>query len=226
MEGNAFRNASFKYDLNGKVNNLQNINFAFGGGRRLRSSGRAEAGRARYSPSYAGLYDLDTGKVYCDGVAMPRGLDAVKHCVTLIPQDPEIFNNSFKYNITMDLATTDEKMNKAIAMAQLKQVLDRLPNGLETSVMERGVSLSGGEKQRLALARGLLAAMKSDIVLLDEPTSSVDSMNELKIYESIFREFKDKTIISSIHRLHLLDSFDYIYLFSKGKIVGEERSPS
>ena len=63
--------------------------------------------------------------------------------------------------------------------------------------------------------------MKCDIVLLDEPTSSVDSLNELKIHEPVFEEFKDKTIISSIHRLHLLDKFDMIYLFSKGRIVGQ-----
>ena len=106
-------------------------------------------------------------------------------------------------------------------MAQLENVVGRLPKGIDTGVLEKGVSLSGGEKQRLALARGLLAAKDSDILLLDEPTSSVDSINEIRIHDNIFREFKDKTIISSIHRLHLLDKFDYIYLLSKGKIVGE-----
>ena len=80
--------------------------------------------------------------------------------------------------------------------------------------------MSGGEKQRLALARGLLASKKSEIILMDEPTSSVDSMNEMKIHEQVFEEFQNKTIVSSIHRLHLLDKFDYIYLFDQGKIVG------
>jgi ABC-type multidrug transport system fused ATPase/permease subunit len=96
-----------------------------------------------------------------------------------------------------------------------------LPHGLDTNVLEKGVSLSGGEKQRLALARGLLAARDSDILLLDEPTSSVDNINEIKIHRQIFRRFRGKTIVASIHRLHLLDSFDYIYLFSNGKIIGE-----
>ncbi len=76
-------------------------------------------------------------------------------------------------------------------------------------------------KQRLALARGLLAAKDSEIVLLDEPTSSVDSLNELKIHKEVFKAFKNKTIISSIHRLHLLDNFDYVYMFEKGKIIAE-----
>src|SRR3989338_971904 len=106
-------------------------------------------------------------------------------------------------------------------MAQFGKVVDRLEKGLDTNVLEKGVSLSGGEKQRLALARGILAARKSEILLLDEPTSSVDSLNEMKIHEALFKVFKNKTIISSIHRLHLLQKFDYIYMFDKGKIVAE-----
>ena len=121
----------------------------------------------------------------------------------------------------MNLPTDKEELENAITIAQLKPVVLRLQKGLDTSVMEKGVSLSGGEKQRLALARGLLAAKESDILLLDEPTSSVDNLSEIKIHEQIFARFKEKTIISSVHRLHLLDRFDYIFLFSKGRIIGE-----
>jgi ABC-type multidrug transport system fused ATPase/permease subunit len=83
------------------------------------------------------------------------------------------------------------------------------------------VNLSGGEKQRLALARGLLASEHKDILLLDEPTSSVDFSNELKIYQNIFNAFPGKTIVSSIHRLHLLSLFDSVYLFKGGALVAE-----
>jgi ABC-type multidrug transport system fused ATPase/permease subunit len=95
----------------------------------------------------------------------------------------------------------------------------KLPNGLKSSIVEKGVNLSGGEKQRLALSRGLLASEDKEIILLDEPTSSVDSKNELLIYQNIFNRFKNKTIISSIHRLHLLPLFDQIYFFKNGKII-------
>ena len=88
-------------------------------------------------------------------------------------------------------------LKKVIELSQLGSVIKKLPKGLDTNVLEKGVSLSGGEKQRLALARGLLAALKSEIVLMDEPTSSVDSVNELKIYTKVFKEFTNKTIISS-----------------------------
>jgi len=121
----------------------------------------------------------------------------------------------------MDLTVDEEVLNKMIRISQLTPVIEKLPKGLETNVLEKGVSLSGGEKQRLALARGLLAARNSEIVLLDEPTGSVDSLNEIRIHENLFESFKNETIISSIHRLHLLDRFDYIYLFSKGKIIAQ-----
>ena len=104
-------------------------------------------------------------------------------------------------------------------MAEFSKVVPRLPKKWESSVNEKGVNLSGGEKQRLALARGLMACEDKDIVLMDEPTSSVDSSNELNIYQNIFKKFKDKTVISTVHRLHLLPMFDKIYLFDKGKII-------
>ncbi|MEK7113823.1 MAG: ATP-binding cassette domain-containing protein, partial [Patescibacteria group bacterium] len=104
-------------------------------------------------------------------------------------------------------------------MAAFSDVLKRLPKGLESNIVEKGVNLSGGEKQRLALARGLLASKDKDIILLDEPTSSVDFHNELYIYENIFASFPKKTVISSIHRLHLLSLFDEIFFFKDGKII-------
>jgi len=106
-------------------------------------------------------------------------------------------------------------------MARVTEVIKSLPKKEESLVYEKGVNLSGGEKQRLALARGLLASSQRQMVLLDEPTSSVDPKNELKIYKNIFKEFKSKTIISSIHRMHLLTMFDKIYLFQRGRIVAQ-----
>jgi ABC-type multidrug transport system fused ATPase/permease subunit len=103
-------------------------------------------------------------------------------------------------------------------------VLARLPAGLKTDIAEKGVNLSGGEKQRLAVARGVFAARSSDIILLDEPTSSVDPVNELLMYEKIFSEFADRCIVSSIHRLHLLRLFDHVIVMQEGRIV-EEGAP-
>ena len=83
------------------------------------------------------------------------------------------------------------------------------------------MSLSGGEKQRLALARGLLAAWDSQFLLLDEPTSSVDVENELQIYQNIFQTFNDRVIVSAVHSLYLLRHFDYVYMFKESNLVAE-----
>jgi ABC-type bacteriocin/lantibiotic exporter with double-glycine peptidase domain len=114
-----------------------------------------------------------------------------------------------------------EKLEKFIKITNFAEVLKKLPNGLETHIKEKGVNLSGGQKQRLALTRGLLAAEKSKIILLDEPTSSLDIENEIEIYKKIFKNFKDSCIISSVHKPYLLDLFDKKYHFTNGKIKSE-----
>lgn len=215
------RNFDFKYDQEGEKKHLNKVNIAFNRGQRVALIGESGSGKSTILSLMRGLYPPDKGDVYCDGEKLPHGTTRLKHHITLIPQDPEIFNNTIKYNVTMDLNVKKEHMEKAIKMAQFEKVVDRLEKGLNTNVLEKGVSLSGGEKQRLALARGILAARKSEILLLDEPTSSVDNLNEMKIYDNLFRVFAKKTIISSIHRLHLLKRFDYVYMFDKGKIVAE-----
>jgi len=215
-----FKNISFAYDQKGKKKHLDNVSFKFKKKEKIALVGESGSGKSTILSLIRGLYKIEKGEIYCNDVPLESGINRVKEQVTLIPQEPEIFNNTFRYNITMNLFTNEEDLKKIIQISQLKPVVDKLPNGLDTNVMEKGVSLSGGEKQRLALARGLLAAKKSEIILMDEPTSSVDSLNEMRIHEQVFEEFKNKTIISSIHKLHLLDKFDYIYLFSEGKIIG------
>ncbi len=138
---------------------------------------------------------------------------------TLIPQEPEIFENTIEYNITIWVNHKKSDIDKAIQIAWFEKVIKRLPNWIKTNIKEKWVNLSWWEKQRLALARWLFASRNSNIVLLDEPTSSVDSTNELKIYKSIFKEFKDMCVISSIHKLNLLNLFDIIYVFDNWKLI-------
>jgi ATP-binding cassette subfamily B protein len=216
-----FKDIDFSYNEKGKTKHLEKVSFKFKKGEKIALVGESGSGKSTMLTLLRGLYSPDKGDVYCDGKKMDSGFSRLKNNITLIPQEPEIFNDSVKNNITMGTRYAKDDLSEVAYMSQLKKVIDKLDKGLDTNVLEKGVSLSGGEKQRLALARGLLAAKKSDIVLLDEPTSSVDSENEMKIHDSIFSKFKDKTIISSIHRLHLLNRFDYVYLFEKGKIVAQ-----
>jgi ATP-binding cassette, subfamily B, bacterial len=217
----SLKNVDFTYDKEGKEQHLSGINVDLRKGQKIAFVGESGSGKSTMLALIRGLYNPDKGQLYCDGERLKNDISNLKNYVTLIPQDPEIFNNTIRYNITMDISTKKEELDKAIDLAKFRKVLNRLENGLDTNVLEKGVSLSGGEKQRLAFARGILAAKSSDIVLMDEPTSSVDSLNETKIYESVFKVFKTKTIISAIHKLNLLTKFDYIYLFENGKIIAE-----
>ncbi|MFH1029753.1 MAG: ABC transporter ATP-binding protein [bacterium] len=203
------------------IKHIDNISLTINKTQRIAFIGESGSGKSTILALLRGLFEAEKVKLYCDGKILKHGLKHIKGYVTLIPQEPEIFNTTIKDNITMGIHGNRQKLETIIKIAQFKTVVERLPRGINTNVMEKGVSLSGGEKQRLALARGLFAAEDSEFILLDEPTSSVDSVNERKIYENIFSKYKDKTIIGSIHRLHLLEMFDYIYYFDRGKIITE-----
>jgi len=148
-------------------------------------------------------------------------LHRLNEAVTLFPQEPEIFENTIAYNITLGLPFSDAEIMEVCESAHFTEVVHNLPQGLASDIREKGVNLSGGQKQRLALARGILAARDSSVVLLDEPTSSVDPRTEALIYDGLFSAFRDKAIISSVHRLHLLTRFDYIYILHQGRITAE-----
>jgi ATP-binding cassette, subfamily B, bacterial len=148
-----------------------------------------------------------------------RVLELLEPTTTLIPQMPELFANSVRFNVTLGYAASDEEIHSYLEQARFTEVLKRLPRGLDTKVNEKGVNLSGGERQRLALARGLFFARASSIIILDEPTSSVDPVNERQIYERLLSSRRDATIISVLHKRNLLPLFDYVYVFDNGKVV-------
>jgi ABC-type multidrug transport system fused ATPase/permease subunit len=188
-------------------------------GKKIAFVGESGSGKSTILSLIRGLMTTNDVTVACDGKILKRGLKHLAPHVTLIPQDPEIFANTIEYNITVDTKQKKSELQEDIDLARFTPVLARLPKGLKTDISEKGVNLSGGEKQRLALARGIFAAKTSDIILLDEPTSSVDQANERLIYENLFRRFNDRCVISSIHKLHLLPMFDRVYVFRDGQIV-------
>jgi ABC-type multidrug transport system fused ATPase/permease subunit len=140
---------------------------------------------------------------------------------TLIPQSPEIFEETIRNNLTVGLDRSQEEMDQAIHISVLEDVISQADEGLDTFLAEGGANLSGGQRQRLSIARGLLAADTSTLLLLDEPTSSLDPQTEILVYERLFEAFPDKTIISTLHRLHLLRFFDYIYYMEDGRVKAE-----
>ncbi len=212
------RNLRFSYHGKEGSTHLNNIQFSFRSGEKIAFIGESGSGKTTALKIIRGLYEPQRVDCILDGQKLPNGFLSLGSEIALIPQDPEIFATTIKENITVGVTHSLDYIKKFTDMARFTEVANRLPKKFDSSIVEKGVNLSGGEKQRLALSRGLLASVDKEIVLLDEPTSSVDSRNERQIYENIFSEFKDKVVISSIHRLHLLPLFDTIYFFQKGKI--------
>lgn len=214
---------AYKENVNGKekTSTLSDVSFCLERGKKIALIGMSGSGKSTILSLLRGLHETQSVSVYCDGKKMQDGLKHLYEYSTLIPQEPEVFNDTIEYNITMGVQVAPEKIAEVVALANLQGLVSRLEKGLKTNVQEKGVSLSGGEKQRLALARGILAAQDSQILLLDEPTSSVDVENELQVYQNIFKAFNDRVIVSAIHSLHLLKYFDYVYMFKDGKIISE-----
>jgi ABC-type multidrug transport system fused ATPase/permease subunit len=229
----SIENLSFSYDeKDSAAAHLSGIAMTIRKGERIALIGESGGGKSTFLKLVRDLYHPKTLSLTIDGKGIPGGFAMVENSISLVPQDPEIFATTIRENITLGVEYPESHITVFTDMARFTDVAARLPKGLESSVVEKGVNLSGGEKQRLALARGLLASEDKDIVLLDEPTSSVDFANELAIYENIFESFPEKAILSSIHRLHLLSLFDSVYLFKGGRIVAsgsfeelKEKSP-
>jgi ATP-binding cassette, subfamily B, bacterial len=199
---------------------LNNLHFTIEKGKRIALIGNSGSGKSTLLATLRGLRRATACRVCVDS-SKDIPFEFISSTVTLFPQDPEIFENTVLYNITLGLPFSEREVFEVCAAAGFTETVSRLPRGLNTIIQEKGINLSGGQKQRLALARGILAARASEIILLDEPTSSIDPRTEAQIYENLFETFKGKTIISALHRLHLLKNFDYIYVMHQGSIVDE-----
>ena len=218
------RKESLQAEPNRSIIGLKNVNLRLERGKRIALVGESGSGKSTLLALLRGLYPPEPSiRVSVDG--NPHHLAVISNHVTFFPQEPEIFENTIEYNITLGLPYEPVELENICQAVYFQEVIEQLPNKLQSNIVEKGVNLSGGQKQRLALARGVFAATDSHIILLEEPTSSVDPKTELKIYERLFNQFADKVVVSSLHRLHLLTKFDYIYVLEQGQIVAEGRLP-
>ncbi len=216
----SMKNLNFSYHTKeGADLHLDNISVSIKRNEKVAFIGASGSGKTTLLRLMREIYIPKSGEIYLDKIPLKEGFKDISQGISFIPQEPELFATTIKENITMGATTDGKKIRKFTDMANFTPVIERLPKRLDSYIFEKGVNLSGGEKQRLALARGLMASEDKQIVLLDEPTSSVDLKNEFAIYSNIFEKFKDKTIISTMHRLHLLPLFDRIYFFRNGKVI-------
>jgi ATP-binding cassette subfamily B protein len=179
--------------------------------------GPSGGGKSTLLKVIAGLLIPENIEVDVDGSSQFKISD-VGSASLLVPQEPEIFSESFRYNVTMGDTFSDEQLNEMMQLASLEVVLSKLDNGLDSDLAEKGLNLSVGEKQRVAMARGLLRAGTRELLLLDEPTSSLDPKTEKEIFFSVLEHFKDRVIITACHRLNLVPLFDKIVFVRDGAV--------
>ena len=219
-EGNiAFENVNFSYKSNLKNKVLQNITAKFSGGKMTALVGHSGSGKSTLLNMIPRIYDPNDGKILLDNQDISKfNLASLRSQISIVDQNTTLFDDTVLNNIKYARPeASNEEVFEAAKQSMCDDFIDNLENKFETMIGENGVKLSGGEKQRLSIARAILK--KSKIVLLDEATSSLDSDTEEKIQKALSQLTSDKTTIVIAHRLSTILNSDTIYVMDKGKIT-------
>ena len=212
-------NLSFKYNKTEDMV-LDDINLNFEGGKMTALVGHSGAGKSTIMNMIPRFYDPEKGDILIDDQSIYKSkLQDLRSNISLVSQETTLFDDTVKNNIIYaNLNATNDEINNAIKYSFAEEFINKLPNKLDTIIGEKGVRLSGGEKQRLSIARAILK--KSKIILLDEATSSLDADTEKKIQDAINFLTQNKTTIVIAHRLSTILNSNKIYVVNKGKVVG------
>ena len=213
-----FENVSFSY---GKKVIFQNKNLRISAGEKVGLVGYSGAGKSTFVNLILRFFSLDKGRILIDEQDIASvTLESLRKQITLIPQDPILFHRSIEENIRYgQIDATETEVIKAAKLAHCDEFIKKCPGGYDSLVGERGTKLSGGEKQRIAIARAML--VKAPILILDEATSALDSVTEKYIQTSLERLMENRTTIVVAHRLSTLSKMDRILVFDQGKIIEE-----
>ena len=213
-----FRNLSFKYNSEEKdVLNL--INLKINGGEMTSLVGHSGAGKTTILNLIPRFYEKNKGDILIDGQSIyDVSIDSLRKHISLVNQDTTLFDDTIKNNIAYaNLDASENEILEAAKLSHSDEFINKLPNKFDTLIGENGIRLSGGEKQRLSIARAMLK--KSKIILLDEATSSLDAETESKIQEAIKFLTKDRTTLVIAHRLSTIMNSNTICVVDQGKIV-------
>ncbi|MEE9310600.1 MAG: ATP-binding cassette domain-containing protein, partial [Cocleimonas sp.] len=189
-------------------------------GEKVALVGQSGSGKTSLTKLLFRFFEPQNGTISFDGQnAKDFTLASLRDQISLVPQQPELFHRSVHDNIVLSANVTDEQVRDVAKKSQSLEFIEKLPEQFETMVGERGVKLSGGEKQRIALARAFLE--DAPIVVLDEATSALDSITEKQIQTAIFDLIENKTAIIIAHRLSTILRMDRIIVLENGKIIEE-----
>ena len=212
-----FQHISFSYEPGQPI--LKDINFDIEQGKTVAVVGPSGAGKSTLSRLLFRFYGANAGKILIDGQDISDiTQDSLRHAVGIVPQDTVLFNDSIQYNIRYGKPdATDEEVETAARLASIHEFIVSQPNGYQTRVGERGLKLSGGEKQRVAIARTILK--NPAVLVLDEATSALDIKTERDIQAALTEVSRNRTTLVIAHRLSTIVNADEILVLSKGEII-------
>ncbi len=215
------KNLSFSYSKGKDI--LKSINMKIEKGKKIAIIGASGSGKTTLAQLLVGFYPLEKGDILFDSISINEiGLNRVRENIFLVLQNPQLFNDTIRKNLTFGDDVDEKRLDFAIETAQLREFIDSLEDGLETQTGRDGIKLSGGQRQRLSIAR--MVIQNPNIVILDESTSALDVHTESKLFKALDEYLKEKTTIIIAHRLSTIRKADFIYVLEDGKIAEEGKS--
>ncbi|MBE0498031.1 MAG: ABC transporter ATP-binding protein [Campylobacterales bacterium] len=213
---------------------VEGLNFSYADGRRILKDislqieagakvaliGPSGSGKTTLAKVLCGFYPPKEGELFFNDIPLSQiGLEVLRKNLFVVLQQPILFNDTLRFNLTMGDDYSEEKIREALDVAQLHHFLKELPQGLDTLVGKGGVRLSGGQKQRLSIARMILS--DPSVVIFDESTSALDVHTESELFEALRGFLERRTVITIAHRLSTVQNSDYIYVMRDAEIVEE-----